>query len=202
MKTLLLDVMGTLVHDPFYEEMPRWLGLSFDELLAQKDPHAWVDFEFGAIDQETFVERFFADRRPIDGEGLRGVARDSFRLLDGIEELLVELKARGVPMHAFSNYPVWWRDVEQATGLSRWLQWSFVSCDLGLRKPDPKAYREVLRRLGAHAPDCVFVDDRERNVLAAREEGMVGLHFTGAGRLQEELLATHFPSQRGGPPRI
>ena len=73
MKTLLLDVMGTLVHDPFYEEMPRWLGLSFDELLAQKDPHAWVDFEFGAIDQEVFAERFFADRRPLDGEALRGI---------------------------------------------------------------------------------------------------------------------------------
>lgn len=199
MKTLLLDVMGTLVHDPFYEEMPRWLGLSFDELLAQKDPHAWVDFEFGAIDQEVFAERFFADRRPLDGEALRGMARDSFRLLDGIEELLGELKARGVCMHAFSNYPVWWRDVEEVTGLSRWLEWSFVSCDLRLRKPDPEAYREVLRRLGVEASDCVFVDDRERNILAAQEEGMVGLHFTGAQRLKEQLLTTHFPAPHGGP---
>lgn len=200
MKTLLLDVMGTLVHDPFYEEMPRWFGLSLDELLAQKDPHAWVDFEFGAIDQEAFSERFFADRRPIDGEGLRRKARESFRLLDGIEELLQELKERGVPMHAFSNYPIWWQDVEQATGLSRWLRWSFVSCDLGLRKPDPKAYREVLRRLGTEAPECVFVDDQERNVLAARELGMIGLHFEGVDRLQGQLLATHFPAPDKGAP--
>ena len=42
---LLFDVMGTLVHDPFFEEMPEFFGLSFDELLAVKHPSAWVEFE-------------------------------------------------------------------------------------------------------------------------------------------------------------
>ena len=32
-------------------------GLTFDELLAQKDPHAWVDFEHGAIDEAACAER-------------------------------------------------------------------------------------------------------------------------------------------------
>jgi HAD superfamily hydrolase (TIGR01509 family) len=187
-RVLLLDVMGTLVHDPFYEEMPRWFGLTFDELIAQKDPRAWVDFEHGAIDEATFAARFFADRRAVDGEVLRRKARESFRLLDGIEEVLDQLKGRGVEMHAFSNYPVWWRDVEAATGLSRWLEWSFVSCELGLRKPDPRVYREVVQRLAVEAERCVFVDDRERNVAAAREAGMVGVLFEGAGPLLESLL--------------
>jgi len=185
---LLLDVMGTLVHDPFYEEMPRWFGLTFDELIAQKDPRAWVDFEHGAIDEATFAARFFADRRPVDGPGLRRMARESFRLLDGIEGVLDRLKERGVEMHAFSNYPVWWRDVEATTGLSRWLEWSFVSCELGLRKPDPRVYHEVVRRLAVAPERCVFVDDRERNVAAAREAGMVGVLFEGAKPMEERLL--------------
>ncbi|MDA1267103.1 MAG: hypothetical protein O2816_18645, partial [Planctomycetota bacterium] len=51
---LLLDVMSTLVVDPFYQEIPAFFGLSLDELLAQKDPRAWVDFEQDAIDEATF----------------------------------------------------------------------------------------------------------------------------------------------------
>jgi len=182
---VLLDVMGTLVHDPFYDQMPAWFGLTLDELLAQKDPHAWVDFEHGAIDEATFAARFFADRRPVDAAWLRGRARASFHLLDGVCEVLDALKGRGVEMHAFSNYPDWWRDVEAACGLSRWLEWSFVSCDTGLRKPDPAAYRRVLAELDAPAASCVFVDDRPRNVSAAVAEGMVGLDAAELPRLLE-----------------
>lgn len=50
--------------------------------------------------------------------------------MDGTESLLVRLKAAGVEMHAFSNYPVWYRLVEEKLLLSRFLEWSFVSCHM------------------------------------------------------------------------
>lgn len=184
---LLLDVMGTLVHDPFYREMPAFLGMSLDELLERKDPRAWIDYELGLVDEATLYRRFFADRRPIDGPGLRRAARGSYRLLEGIEPLLAEIRDRGVPMHALSNYPEWYRDVDAATGLSRYIDWSFVSCELGVRKPDPAIYQEALRRLDVPAASCVFVDDRERNVVAAREVGMTGVRFRDPKDLRARL---------------
>jgi putative hydrolase of the HAD superfamily len=39
-------------------------------------------------------------------------------------------------------------------------------------KPDPRAYEIVAERLGVAPGDCLFLDDREVNVLAAREVGM------------------------------
>src|SRR5690606_26387034 len=81
---LLLDVMGTLVHDPFYVEIPRFFGMSLRELLAVKHPHAWVEFELDAIDEPTLLARFFADGRPVDGEGLRAAVRRAYRFLPGI----------------------------------------------------------------------------------------------------------------------
>jgi hypothetical protein len=39
---LLFDIMSTLVLDPFYQEMPRFFGMTFEELLANKHPTAWV----------------------------------------------------------------------------------------------------------------------------------------------------------------
>lgn len=35
---LLLDIMDTIVTDPFFEHMPRFFNMSFKELLAAKHP--------------------------------------------------------------------------------------------------------------------------------------------------------------------
>lgn len=130
---LLLDVMDTLVSDPFYEAMPRHFGMPFRELLDAKHPTAWVEFERGDIDERQLLAKFFKDGRPVDGEALTRMMRDEYRILEGIEPLLTRLKAAGVPMHACSNYPVWWRNVERSTRLGRWIEWTFVSCEGPMR---------------------------------------------------------------------
>ncbi len=68
---LLLDVMSTLVVEPFFELLPRFFNMSLNELLEAKHPTAWVDFEKGLLDEEGFYANFFAGGRRIDGPGLR-----------------------------------------------------------------------------------------------------------------------------------
>jgi len=121
--------MDTLVSDPFYEAMPRHFGLPFKELLAAKHPTAWLEFEKGDISEEAMLSKFFKDGRPVDGPALTGMMGAHYRLLDGVEPLLDRLKQARVEMHACSNYPVWWRNVEKSVALSRWLAWTFVSCE-------------------------------------------------------------------------
>ena len=96
----------------------------------------------------------------------------AYRFLDGIEPLLGELSAAGVPMHALSNYPVWFEMIEARLGLSRYLRWSFVSCRTGVRKPDPEAFLGAARALGVAPSRCLFVDDREKNCAGARAVGI------------------------------
>lgn len=186
-RVLLLDVMGTLVHDPFYVEIPRFFGMSLPQLLAVKHPHAWVEFELDAIDEATLLARFFADGRAVDGEGLRAAIREAYQFLPGVEPLLQALQARGVPMHALSNYPRWYALIEEQLQLSRYVQWSFVSCDTRVRKPDPAAYQQAAASLGVEPSACLFVDDREDNCAAAREQGMDAVRFTDAASLGEAL---------------
>jgi HAD superfamily hydrolase (TIGR01509 family) len=184
---LLLDVMGTLVHDPFHREMPEFFGLTFQQMLEHKHPTAWVEFERGEIDERTFARRFFADERRVDPEAFREHIRGSYRWLPGIEPLLAELRQQGVAMHALSNYPRWYRLIEERLGLSRYLEWSFVSCETGLRKPAPEPYRHAVRALGVAPEQCLFVDDRERNCEPARELGMEALRFEDAEQLRTAL---------------
>lgn len=52
------------------------------------------------------------------------------------------------------------------------------STQVGVRKPDPAPYREVLRRLGDPDPaSCVFVDDMVMNTAAAEAVGMRSVLF-------------------------
>lgn len=186
---LLLDVMGTLVHDPFYDEVPRFFGMTLQELIAVKHPTAWLEFERGEIDEGTLEAKFFADGRRFDLEGLKCTMRSAYRPLEGIEPLLEDLAGAGVRMHAFSNYPHWYRLVEESVNLSRWLRWSFVSCLTGHRKPDASAYRVVVEQLARPASEMIFVDDREANCEAARRAGMRAIRFVGAASLREQLTA-------------
>jgi putative hydrolase of the HAD superfamily len=58
---------------------------------------------------------------------------------------------------------------------------------VGLRKPDPAIYALVLERLGLPAQACVFVDDLDVNVAAARELGFAVVHFRDTGQAIAEL---------------
>lgn len=184
---VLWDVMGTLVHDPFFVEMPEFFGMSFDALLEAKHPSAWIDFELGKCSEEDFLKRFFDDGRDYDREGFIDMVRSSYRWLPGSEELLAELHGAGCAMHAFSNYPVWYRLIEERLGLSRFLNWTFVSCLTGLRKPDPAAYAHVLTELGVPGERCLFVDDRIHNCDAARDSGIPSIVFAGIEPLRVSL---------------
>jgi putative hydrolase of the HAD superfamily len=64
------------------------------------------------------------------------------------------------------------------------------SADVGMAKPEPEIYALAARRLGFPPAECVFIDDLERNVDAAREAGMHGVCFRiDMGHALEEQLA-------------
>lgn len=191
-RVILFDVMDTLVVDPFRDVMPAYFGLTFEAMMRAKDPHAWVDFERSLIDEATFFERFFADRRAFDGAGLRDAVRDAYVFVPGMEALLEALRAAGVQVHALSNYPCWYELIEAKLELRRYLGRRFVSFETGLRKPDPEAYAASARTLGVPPSACVFVDDRASNCAAAEDVGMQAIVFQDAGSLRDALARRGF----------
>jgi FMN hydrolase / 5-amino-6-(5-phospho-D-ribitylamino)uracil phosphatase len=172
---LLLDVMSTLVTEPFVVDVPKFFGMSLEELFQVKDQTAWIEFEHGRMDEDEYAARFFRDGRPFDKVAFKAMMQASFEWMEGVEPLLEELKFAGYPMHALSNYSAWYQLIEEKLGLSRYVEWSFVSCKTGLRKPDREAYLMAARTLSVPPARCIFVDDRRKNVRAAEEVGMQGI---------------------------
>ena len=191
---ILWDVMGTLVTEPFVHDVPRHFETTLEQLLQEKDPGAWIRFERGEIDEDEYCALFFRDRRAVDKAALKAAMQQSYDLMPGVEDLLSSLRRVGVPMYALSNYSAWYELIEEKLELSRWLSWDFVSCHTGFRKPEPEAYAVALERLEVSAERCVFVDDRAKNVEAARRMGMQAiLRPEDPDALRAELVRAGVP---------
>jgi HAD superfamily hydrolase (TIGR01509 family) len=54
-----------------------------------------------------------------------------------------------------------------------------VSCQIGVRKPDPEAFRLALAHYDAAPGDAFFVDDSAANVAGAASIGITTFHYTG-----------------------
>lgn len=185
---ILFDVMETLVTEPFFTTMPAFFGMSLDQLLATKHPTSWIEFEKGNISEDEYFTTFFRDGRSVDGAGLRECLCQSYDWLDGMEDLVAELKSNGYEMYALSNYPVWYELIEEKLQLSRFLDWSFVSCKTGLRKPDARCYQKAAEDLQVDVSECLFIDDRVENVQSASVIGMPSIQFQHAKQLRRDLI--------------
>ena len=184
---ILFDVMGTLVYNPFEREIPEFFNMTPDELLRQKDPTAWPEFELGVIDEQEYFDRYFRDRRSFDHDRFRKVVAAAYRWIDGACTTLERLADRGHEIHAFSNYPTWYRTIEERLNLSQYLRWTFVSCRTGVRKPSTEAYCGAARSLGLPPSSCLFIDDSHENCHAAEAVGMPAIRFLNMRKLSTEL---------------
>ncbi len=63
----------------------------------------------------------------------------------------------------------------------------YVSSKLHLAKPDSRFYQVALDGLGVLTGECVFIDDREENLVPARELGMRTILFQSPQQCENEL---------------
>ena len=63
----------------------------------------------------------------------------------------------------------------------------FLSHEMGLLKPDPVYFHQVLYQLWALPANCIFIDDRIGNVRSAQSLGIKGLVFESLDKLKSDL---------------
>lgn len=187
--TLLFDLMGTVIYDPYREALEAATGMELTSVFRARDPKCWPDFERGAIDEAEFVRRFFRDPPPgqqLDIDKFNRVRRERYHLLPGMADLLADLKGR-VDCYVASNYPVWIEQMGRDFGFDQLFCKVYASCHLGLRKPDTAFFSAILDDLGRAPQRCLFIDDRADNCGAAASLGLRVHLFEGAEGLRERL---------------
>jgi 2-haloacid dehalogenase len=107
----------------------------------------------------------------------------------GTVKLLRELKAAGYYLAALSNWSMeTFPRIKDQYPFLDWFDPLVLSGEEGVSKPDPEIYHILLEKLGREAGDCLFIDDMEKNLLAAEKLGFGVIKFLSAEGLRAEIM--------------
>ena len=164
---LVLDAMGVIYSagDDVTELLIPYLRDKGCQL-----PDAEIEGAYLAASLGQMTSSEFWARSGVDGHDAEYVAGHS--LSPGLRELLESVMSRGIRVACLSNDVSEWAALQRDHfGLADLIEPWCISGNNGVRKPDAEAYRVLLGMIGAEPGECLFIDDRQRNVDAARAVG-------------------------------
>ena len=91
---------------------------------------------------------------------------------------IVSLMSNTFEIHAKSN---------QLKGFFDIFDNVFLSNEIGLIKPDMDKYKYVLHKLDTDPKKCIFIDDKLRNLIPARELGIIVFKFESIEKFKRQL---------------
>ncbi|QDB79184.1 HAD family phosphatase [Georgenia wutianyii] len=196
--TVVFDLGKVLVEwDPYEPFAERWTREEFDDF------HAEIDFP--AFNHEQDAGRTFAEARtalaathPHRVEDfdhyVTNFARSLGGPVEGTTEIVDELRAAGVRVLGLTNWSAEnFHEAARSAPVIDRLEDVLVSGAEGMAKPDPAIFALLIERFGLDPARTAFTDDSPANIAAARDAGLVALHFTGAERLRADLRTLGLP---------
>jgi putative hydrolase of the HAD superfamily len=178
-------------------------GISMEQLgrgmqrVAERDgEYPLYRLERGEITEHEFLENLSwgleaeLGRRP-HLHDFTEVYFNGLRPNDGMLSLMRELRERGYRMAILTNNVREWEPRWRAKlPVDEIFELVVDSAFVGMRKPDPEIYLLAVERLGGVEPsECLFVDDNELNIAAARKLGMLAIHFQSNEQAVPEIRA-------------
>ncbi|WP_405420838.1 HAD-IA family hydrolase [Streptomyces erythrochromogenes] len=190
---VLCDIDGVIRHWPAADALERANGLRPGALAAAAfAPDRLQPAVTGEISDEQWRSAVAADLADACGSRERALAavRAWSDLVPAVDPEVVAL-LRDVREVAFvalvSNATTRLeRDLERQ-GLAGLADHVVNTARIGVAKPDPRVYRIAAERLGVAIERCLFVDDTPNNVVAAREVGMIAVHYRRVADLRRTL---------------
>jgi putative hydrolase of the HAD superfamily len=180
---LLFDLGGVVIDIDFDRVFARWARHAGADPAAIRARFSFDEFYARHERGEISADEYFASLRSslgIDLDDAQWV--DGWRLIytgevPGMRDLLRSLAAR-FPLYAFTNsnpthMAVCSRAYADVLGHFRRV---FVSCDLGVRKPEAEAFAKIATAIGVPVGRILFFDDTESNVRGAIAAGLQAVH--------------------------
>jgi HAD superfamily hydrolase (TIGR01509 family) len=175
-RELLLRV-GVILTEPLFRRISLIEGRNAFDLAREKG------ISPGEIDRlhEERNHRY----TELVGEGVR--------VLDGVEDVLGELKGKVTLAIVTSSRRVHFDAIHANTGLLPWFDFILAREDYVLSKPHPEPYLTALKKSGFAPEECLVVEDSPRGLASALAAGIRclvvpndltrGCTFTGAWRV-------------------
>lgn len=113
---------------------------------------------------------------------------DVITMYEGADVWLKELSDKGYNIYLLSNYPK--RMFEIHKNRFKFLPYTkgrVVSYECNLIKPDIRIYQLLCERYKLVPEECIFLDDRDENIEAAKQLGFIGVVVNNPFEIRKEL---------------
>jgi len=178
------------------------LGAAMQRIAAADGAHPLYELEKGKLTEDEFLTRLRKELTTDLGHEpeMHGFKEIYFQALDpndAMIELMRRLQASGLRMALLTNNVREWEPLWRAMlPVDEVFELVVDSAFVGMRKPDPEIYELTLDRLREREgladlsfAECVFVDDIEVNIDAARALGMGAVHYRDNPQAIREIEA-------------
>lgn len=211
-KTIIFDVGGVLqlpstLTKPFFNEYLNGLSGCFHK---NKGVHSYISSKLklaldqwfdaidsvyvrsveGAITEKHLTKTISSNLNVPEKKLIKLVIRAykvSFKLNRKLFSLAKKLKKRGYKTAILSDQ---WHLSKKALITKKFYK-NFkpiiLSCEVGIRKPDIKIYKLILKRLGNAPGECVFIDNQKWNLTPAKKCGIKTILFKNNEQTINEL---------------
>lgn len=192
-KTVFFDIGGVLLHIHPDKMGGYWVERSgVDEDMIKKifPWEAFHKFEKGQVTAGGFYDSFYSALP----DGHR-ISREDFfegwnRMVGKETATVSTLKtlSRTIPTWLLSNTnPVHIHSRASNYSFLEYTAGEIYSFDVGYRKPEMEIYKAAVEAAGSAPEECLFIDDMEENIHAAKRFGITGIVFTSHEDLELEL---------------
>ncbi len=166
-------------------------------IAEREGEHPLFELERGRISEADFLSALSQELEPELGRRphlhrFSEIYFDALEVNEPMIGVMRDAKARGFQMALLTNNIREWEPLWRAMlPVDEIFDIVVDSAFVGMRKPEHEIYELTVERLGngIAPPDCLFVDDVEVNVEAARELGMRTVHFHSNGQAIPEIRA-------------
>jgi putative hydrolase of the HAD superfamily len=173
------------------------LGRAMQRIAEREGEHPLFELERGRITEADFLDKLQRELASDLGHEpeLKRFGEIYFEALDVNEPMIGvmrDARSRGFRTALLTNNVREWEPHWRAMlPIDEIFDVIVDSARVGLRKPEPQIYDLTVERLddGISPSECLFVDDVEVNVEAARKLGMAAVHFLSNDQAIPEIQA-------------
>jgi len=122
------------------------------------------------------------------GENAKKMYKDKFVFFPKVVELIKKLKSEGFRLLILSNMFPYQAEIIKGINGCDLFDDVFFSCEKGLKKPDLEFYELVVREMNVRPQECLFIDDKEENLLPAEKLGMKTVLAKKPEQIVEDVL--------------
>lgn len=161
------------------EAVAIWRANSHDLVIGKETPLKLLERLKKATNSDKIAERLLKEWEILNSKKREYI---NWELLLLVAELRKKFK-----VYIFSDTFDVAKDDELNKEINSLFDGAFVSYREGFRKPSIEAFQNVLNKINAKPEECIFVDDTERNVIAANELGIKAFIYTSLNQLRKDL---------------